>query len=294
VRRAEPLLLYPFEARNGWRQKDIAITGIHRDGELLRLLDTEGRSVDVGETGLVLGEKLAEQLAARPGDVVTLKPLLGRIKREREVPVSKVVRQYLGMTAYMDLETLSRVLDEPFVMNAVLLRTGHGGARELNKDLKDVAAVSSVEIKEDSYQNLLDTMAASMHIMNVVVLVFSGVIAFAVIYNSTLVSLAERQRELASLRVMGFTSGEVGRIMYNENFLLSAAGLVLGIPLGIALCRAIVEAYDTDLYRFPFHIEPKTYMMTIALTIVFVVLANLAVHRKVLRLDMVEVLKARE
>jgi len=294
VRRAEPLLLYPFEARNAWRKKDIAITGIHRDSELLRLMDTQGRTVDVGETGLVLGEKLAEQLAAQAGDVVTLKPLLGRIKRERHVPVSKVVRQYLGMGAYMDLDALSRVLDESFVMNAVLLRTGRDGARQLNKDLKDVAAVSTVEIKEDSYQNLLDTMAESMRIMNVVVLVFSGVIAFAVIYNSTIVSLVERQRELASLRVMGFTTSEVGRIMYNENFLLSAAGLILGIPVGVGLCRAMVEAYDTDLYRFPFHLEPRTFVLTVVFSIVFVLLANLAAHRRVLRLDMVEVLKARE
>lgn len=294
VRRAEPLLQYPFEARHGWREKDVSITGVLPGSELLRLVDTEGRPVAIDRGGLVIDEKLADDLDAGPGDVLTLKPLMGRVENERRVVVSRVVEQYLGMGAYMDLRSLSRLLEEPFAMNAALLRTERGAERDVARELRDVAAVSGVTVKQDAYRSLMDTLGASMQISNAIIAIFASVIAFAIIYNTTTVSLMERRRELASLRVLGFSTREVGRILYNENALLSALGLLLGIPLGLGLCRLLVEAYETELYRFPFHFEYGTVVYTAAMTVLFVGVANWAVHRKVRRLDIVEVLKARE
>ncbi|MEA3365101.1 MAG: ABC transporter permease, partial [Candidatus Hydrogenedentes bacterium] len=102
------------------------------------------------------------------------------------------------------------------------------------------------------------------------------------------------KRELASLRVMGFSKAEVGAMVYKENFMLSAVGLALGLPFGMALCRLLVYAYDTELYRLPFYIESSTFVWTIVMTVIFVSLANLAARQRVQRLDMVEVLKSRE
>jgi putative ABC transport system permease protein len=198
------------------------------------------------------------------------------------------------MGAYMDLRSLSRLLEEPFAMNAALLRTERGAERDVARELRDVAAVSGVTVKQDAYRSLMDTLGASMQISNAIIAIFASVIAFAIIYNTTTVSLMERRRELASLRVLGFSTREVGRILYNENALLSALGLLLGIPLGLGLCRLLVEAYETELYRFPFHFEYGTVVYTAAMTVLFVGVANWAVHRKVRRLDIVEVLKARE
>lgn len=294
VRGVEPLLEYPFEIRAGWRVKQTVIVGLPEDAEMMRLLDTAGRRVRPGESGLVLPEHLARQLGVAAGDTVTLKPLMGRVTRERDVPVRQVVQQYLGSSGYMAIEALSRLLDEPFAMNAALLRADPGREHDINRHFRDIPGVASVAIKRDAYESLMDTLAASMNISNTVLALFSGVIAFAIIYNSTLVSLAERQRELASLRVLGFSIREVGAIVYNENFLLSAAGLAMGIPFGMAQCRLLVYAFDTDLYRLPFHVEPATFVRTAAFTVVFVILANLAVRRKIRTLDMVEVLKARE
>lgn len=294
VRRVEPLLTYPFTARHGWREKDIGVTGLLPDTRMMRLLDTQRRDIVVDGAGLVLDERLAEELGVKPGDVVVLEPLMGRIEGERRVAVSRVVEQYFGTGAYMELHALSRLLEEPFAMNAALLQTEPGAARGVARELKDVPAVSSVTLKEDAFENLMDSLGASMRFSNVIVVVFASVIAFAIIYNSTSVSLMERRRELASLRVMGFTQGEVGRVLYQENILLSALGLALGIPLGLLLCRALVEAYETDLYRFPFRVSPGAFVYTVVFTSLFVLVANAAVHRQVKRLDLVEVLKARE
>ena len=294
TRRAEPVLEYPFEIRNGWRSKDIIVTGLERGSEMQRLLSDAGRPIDVGTAGLVLEEHLAEAIGARVGDTVTLKPLMGRITRERDVKVTQVVRQYLGVTAYMNIEALSRLLDEPFVINAALLRLDTGREDDLNHELRDIAGIASIVTRTDAYEAVLATLAQSMKIMNVMLVLFAGVIAFAVIYNVTSVSLAERQRELASLRVLGLTTGEVGRIMYIENFVLGAIGLALGYPFGLAMCRIILRFYDSDLYRLPFHIEHRTLMVTALLTVAFVGIANLAVRHKILALDLVEVLKERE
>ncbi|MCX5772143.1 MAG: FtsX-like permease family protein [Candidatus Hydrogenedentes bacterium] len=294
VRRAEPLLQYPFKLVNGWRSRDVAITGLLPEGRLLGLEDTGGRPIQIPDRGVILGDHLANQLHVQAGDSITLRPLLGRITRERHVPVAQVVREYFGMGAYMHLNTLSRLLEEPFAMNAVLLETAPGDSRRVNEVLRDLAVVTGVEVKEDAYENIRRTLAMSMRITNIMTVLFAGVIAFAIIYNSTMVSLAERQRELASMRVLGFSAGEVGRILYLENLMLSAVGLVLGIPLGIGGSRIIITAYETDLYRLPFKIGPRTYVYTLLFTVLFVIMANLTARRKVIKLDMVEVLKERE
>lgn len=294
VREAEPLLQYPFEMRNGWRSKDVVIVGMERNSKLQLLMDTERHKVDVGENGLVLSSALANSLDVRVGDPVELKPLMGKITDERTVKVAKIVEQYFGMSGYMNIEALSRVLDEGYLVNAVLLRTDPGTAFDLHEELKDVPNVSAVSLREDAYQNLQKTLATSMRIMSVAAIGFAGVISFAVIYNVTLVSLAERERELASLRVLGFTQGEVGRILFNENFVTGAMGIALGVPFGIGLVRGMMSAFQTDLFRFPFFISPKTYAIAIGLTIGFIVIANLAVRRKIVRLNLVETLKSRE
>jgi len=295
VRRAEPMLQYPFTIKNGWREKDIVVTGVPADSELQYVLDTDKRRVDLDHRGLVLPQHLANELQVRPGSTVRLEPLMGRIEKERDVTVSNVTEQYLGTSAYMNIDALSRVLDESFAMNAMLVQAGgDDGAAKLNNFLKDVASVAAVAIKQDMLQSLEDTIATSMKIQNTVMLFFAGAISFAIIYNVTMVSLAERERELASLRVLGFTNQEVGRILYRENFILAALGIILGLPFGAAICRLMVYAYDTDLYRLPFYIPMRTYVIAVGASAVFVILANLAVRRRIRTLDMVEVLKSRE
>jgi len=294
IRRAEPMLEYPFELRSGWRKRDIVVVGLPPGAELQKLMTFAGEETPIGEHGLIVSSYLARELALEPGSPVTLKPLMGRIKKERQVTVSKVTEQFLGMSAYMNLETLSRLLDEPFAMNAALLRIEEGSDEAVSREFKDVAGIAAVGFSKDAYQSMLDTLAQSMKITNVTLLIFAGIIAFSIIYNVTAIALAERQRELASLRVLGLTCREVGGILYNENFLLGIAGVGLGIPIGIGICLLLVRVYDNDLYRLPFHIDQRTYVTSMLLTLFFVFLANLAVRRKIHRLDMVEVLKAQE
>lgn len=294
VREAEPVLEYPFELKTDWRSKDILIMGVLRDSDLRKLMDTDGNEVDVGEHGLILSTGLAESLRLNVGDDVVLKPLMGRITDEKTVRISKIVEQFFGSTGYMNIEALSKVLDEPFAMNGALLRTEPGMERSLHDELKDVPLVSSVEIKADSLKSIMDTLAESMWVMSIAGVLFAGVISFAVIYNVTLVSLSERERELASLRVMGFTKQEVGSILYYENLLTGVLGILLGLPAGYAMVYGMASAYENELFRFPVYVEPNSFAIAAAISVCFVAIANFAVRHKIHGLDMVETLKARE
>lgn len=294
VRRAEPLLEYPFTVRNGHRQKDIVITGMDTDSELRKVLDTEGHALPMQGAGIVLADRLARDLNVRAGDTIWVEAMMGKVEGERPVTVSRVAQQYLGSGAFMEIGALSGLLKSHEVMNAALLRIEGGGEAELKRELKDVAAVSSVGFNKEAYQGMLDTIAASMGISTTMQLGFAGVIGFAIIYNVMSVSLAERKRELASLRVLGLTASETGSILYKESLALSAIGIVLGIPLGMAICGIMVYAYDTELYRLPYHIERSSYAAAALVSALFVVVANIAMWRRIQQLDLVEVLKERE
>jgi putative ABC transport system permease protein len=294
VRRAEPVLNYPFTLESAWRSKDVMITGVEPTGRLMGLVDLAGRPIDVGERGLVLDEHLAETLGVQPGDVLTATPLRGRVTRAAQVPVHAVVQQYIGEGAYMNLRAVSRLLDEPYALNAVLLAVEPGAEAALDRRLKDLPAVAAVGRKRETQRQIEATMVQSLLSTILVFTVFAGVIAFAIIYNSTVISLGERVRELASLRVLGFRLGEIERLVYDENAILSAAGVAVGLPVGALLCRAMVKAFEVAQFRMPFVIYPRTYVIVAAVMALFVLIANLAVRRRIHRLNMVEVLKARE
>jgi putative ABC transport system permease protein len=294
VRRAEPVLEYPFTIRNGHRKKDIVVTGLEPGSELRKVLDVDGNALQMEGPGIVLADRLARDLGVRAGDTLRLEPLMGRVEGARTVTVSRVAQQYLGAGAFMELSALSRLLESDYLVNAALLRIDEGEGAALKRELKDIAAVSSVTFNKEGYQGLLDTLGASMQISNGIQLGFAGIIGFAIIYNVMSVSLAERRRELASLRVLGLTARETGSILYNESILLSIVGLVLGIPLGMFICRLLVYAYDTDLYRLPYHVERGSYASSVLVSALFVLLANALMWRHIRRLDLVEVLKERE
>ena len=294
VRDAEPLLQYPFTATNGWHSKDIVVIGVPRNSRMQKLFDVDENPVDVGESGLVLTDKLARMLGVNVGDYLELKPMMGKVTKEKDVRVSQIVQQYFGTAGYMNIHALSRVLDEPFAVNAMLLDTDHGMSEELHETLEDVPAVASVELKNDAYDSLMKTMGESIGMMGFITVFFAGTIAFSIIYNITAVSLAERERELASLRVLGFTKKEVGRVLYNENILLGAIGIIIGVPVGVWLSRLLTILYDTEMIRMPFHISARTILIAVFVSAFFILISNLATHRKIHKLDLIETLKERE
>lgn len=294
VRRAEAFLEYPFEIRSGWKKKDVVVTGVPAGAELYKVIDFDRNNFELGGGEIVLARGLADTLGVAAGDMVDLEPLLGLTDRNYQVRVRAVARQFAGTAAYMDLGDLSQMLEEPYVLNSALIRITEGGRAELSKQLKEIGGITAVSYNQDSYDSIRNTLGRSMNITNSFLRTFAAVIAFSIIYNITAVSLSERQRELASLRVLGFSASETGRVMYYENILLGLLGVIGGIPMGMGVCALLVRTYTNDMFQMPFHIEISSYATAILLTFSFVLFANLAVRRKIQTLDLVEVLKERE
>ena len=209
-------------------------------------------------------------------------------------PVERTLDEYIGASAYADLDRLSRWIGEETVLTSALLLVDGDRAAELTTTLKEVPAVEAVVFSEQSMRIFEETLAAFIGVMTGVLILFGGVISFGVIYNASRITLAERERTLASMRVLGFTEREVTRIITRENFVLTFAAIPLGLALGALFCYGLVVMYDTDLFRFPFVLTDRTMLVSGVSVLAFAVVANLAVGRRIRKINVVEALKSRE
>jgi len=293
VRHAEPELAVAVNLVNGWRKRQTALIGLEGRHDLYGLLDAEQRAIPLPEEGLLLSSKLADLLGVGVGDEVEVRVLTGR-KPVFLAPVTSVVEEYMGVTAYADLHTLSRWIGESMVVTGVRLLVDPRREEALGHELKDLPAVAGVTFKSQTERVFQDTIAESQNIMLGILLLFAGAIIFGVLYNAARIALAERHRELGALRVLGFTHREASILLSSENLLLAVLAVPPGLALGTLFSWWLTKAYETDLYRFPFVLTAESVFHTVVITLAFAVLASLAVLRRLRRLDLVEVLKDRE
>jgi putative ABC transport system permease protein len=293
VWRVEAFRHLPVVLRAGHRHRRIGIMGVENDAELSRLLDASGATVRLPPDGLVLSDKLAETLAVRPGDLVTVEVLDGQ-RPVRQARVMGLVAQYSGLGAYMQRPALNRLAREGDNVSGAHLGVDAHQQQRLYRTLKNTPGVASVTVKEAALQSFNDTVAENLLQMRIFNILFACVIAFGVVYNSARISLSERSRELATLRVIGFRRAEISMILLGELAVLVLAAIPAGFALGYALAAWVTLAFDTEVYRIPLVIERHTYGFAAAVTLLAALLSGLAVRRKLDHLDLVAVLKARE
>jgi putative ABC transport system permease protein len=293
VDHAEPFRGAAVRLTRGTADYRTAIQGFEPDSRLRRILDDELRIVTLPREGIVLNDFLADHLDARPGDTVWVEFLEGR-REEVAVPVTGVVREYTGANAYMDLEALNRIMREGTAISGVWLSVDHEARDEIVRALKDVPRVAGVTDRLTAIQNFWDSMANIVLTFSFFSTLLAGSIAFGVVYNSARIALTERARELASLRVLGLTRGEISYILLGELFLITLAAILPGFLIGQGLVYLLVGTMDSDLYRVPLIITPDAYAFAAAAILVATALSALVVVRRLHRLDLVEVLKSRE
>ena len=291
VRTAEPELDVPVRLVHGQRSRRAGISGLEPGSTLHALLDKDLNRIPVPREGLLLSRKLAQLLDVRPGDEVEVRVLNGK-KPVLSVPVESVVDEYMGTFAYADLHHLSRWVGEEYAVTGARLSVTD--VRAVGEALKEVPAIASVDFKARTVASFRETLARSQHIFGTVLVLFAGAITFGVVYNTARISLAERARELGTLSVLGFTGAEVRRVLEGESWLLAALALLPGLGVGALFSWLITRLYDTEMFRFPFVIHREMIAKTIGIVLLFTLLANLLVRYRLRRLDMVEILKARE
>ncbi|MHC4600392.1 MAG: ABC transporter permease [Planctomycetota bacterium] len=290
VTKAEPLFEMPYEIRHGTIKKTILVVGLTEGSDLLHVLDTSLRRVEIPPHGIVLPEVTAQSLRAKVGDLLDLKPLYPGF-RDKTARVARVVPQYLGQTAYMDFRSACRLMDEAYAVNGVLLETDETREEALIAAVKDTPAVATVELKDRVLDHFKKMFIDYMWIGMLFYLIFAGVIGFSVIYTSAALSIGERARELATFKVLGLHHSEVSRVVFGEYLTLSVVGILVGFPLGLLFAWGIILAYQSELYTFPFVVYPATYLKVAVAIVLFLVLARLACERPLRKLDMVATMK---
>ncbi|WP_029009320.1 ABC transporter permease [Azospirillum halopraeferens] len=293
VRSAEGFRSVAVRLRAGHYVRRAEIRGLDGDAALSRVLDTELRPVTLPPAGLVLSSKLAALLRVGAGDTVTVEVLEGR-RRTVTAPVTLVVEEFIGAGAAMDRAALNRLLGEGGVVSGAHLMLDPLHAGDLFRRLNEMPGVAGITLRAAAVGGFRDTIAESMGMMLTLYMLFGGAIAFGVLYNSARITLSERGRELASLRVLGFTRGEVAYILLGELAVLTAAALPLGCLLGYGLAAGFAAGLDTELFRVPLEVEDRTYGRAVLVVLAAAVTAGAAVGRRVVRLDLIAVLKTRE
>lgn len=293
VVRAEPFRSVPVRIRFGHRHRQIGLMGLEPDATLHRVVDQRARVVVIPEEGIVMSKILADNLGLRPGDMLTVEVLEGS-RLTLRVPVVGLVDDMIGVSLYMNIHALNRLMREGGTISGAFLSVDDKFAGDLYTCVKELPRVAGMTLTRASIESFEDTLKQNMLIFATILIIFAMIITCGVVYNSARVALSERSRELASLRVMGFTRAEISVILLGELACLTLAAIPFGFVLGYLLSWWICHVYTTELYRIPVYIEQSTYAISAAIVLVASTLTALIVRRKLDRLDLVAVLKTRE
>lgn len=293
VYRAEPARSVPATLRFRHRSYRTAVQGVAPENRLQDLLDTDLNPIEVPPKGLVLTDHLGSILGAGPGDLVTIEVLEGA-KPVVEAPVAMLVKQYIGVSAYMDIDELNRLAGEGRAVTGANLVIDRARLPAIYGELSGMPRVAGTAVRTDDIRNFYDTQAEVFLFFTFIATLLAATIAFGVIYNTARIALSERSRELASLRVLGYTRGEISYILLGELAVLTLASVPLGFLFGRGIAAYMVNELGSDLFRLPLVIDTSTYAMSAAVVLGSAAVSGLIVRRRLDRLDLVEVLKARE
>src|SRR5581483_3224753 len=292
VLRAEPYRSVPVRLRHGPRSRKLSINGKPREMDLSRVLDLNFDPVHLAESGLVVGERVAELLALQRGDIVEVEVLQGR-RGVYHVPVTDVIKSYFGLAVYMDLGALDQLLYGPR-LSGVHISFDTRSQNDLFAAIKSTPGIGSIALQRHALARFRETIAQNINYSVTIYVTLAVIIAFGVVYNSARIQLSENARELASLRVLGFTRGEVSRVLVTELAILTLVAIPLGWIIGYGFGLLLIQAFSSDLYRVPFVIERATYGKASLVVLLATAASAFIVRRRINKLDLIAVLKTRD
>lgn len=290
---AEPVRSVSARVRHGHRSRQIGIQGLIARPRLNRLMDSGHKPVLLPEEGLVITVSLADILDAGPGDELIVEVQEGS-RPVRRLRVVQVVDQLMGISAYMNIDAVQRLMGDGRAFSGAFLQVEPSQADELYRRLKEMPRVAAVSRKAAFIESFRQIFAKNLNVLVFFFILFATIISFGVVYNSARISLSERSRELASLRVLGFRRSEISFIFLGELALVTLLSLPLGFALGYGLSALVLTSFQTELYRFPVVISRQAFAMAGLTVVLSALVSGLAVRRQLDRLDLIAVLKTRE
>lgn len=290
---AEPYREVPVRIRNGTIERRLALSGRARDADLSRIIDTSLRPVVLPDDGLAISEMLAQILGAGIGDLVEVDLLEGQ-RRTVTLPIAAKIEDYFGTKAMMNADALARLLREAPTVTSVRMSIDGNRLDVLFNAIKSLPVVGAFVLQRNSLANFRKTTAVIVNTMASIYIGLAVIIAFGVVYNSARISLSERARELASLRVLGFTQGEVLRILLLELALIALVAQPPGWLIGYGLAWIMKTNLASEIMRVRLVVEHSTYVVASTIVIAAAVASALIVRQRVKHLDLVAVLKTRD
>lgn len=296
VSKVEPVLEAPATLKNGWLSKEIALMGLEKGSTLYNILDKSGKRVEIPDHGILLSERLATALNVKVGEVIYVESPLRREplgEKGEPVMVKGVVPQYVGLNAFMEEKELQRFLRQGDISTSMLVKMNPsevGLIKSKYLNASNVASITSLKDEGDKIRKMMDSYGFTTWLLAIL----GGITGFALIYNTSIISLSERKRELASLRVLGMTPREVLRVITSEQWVLFAFGILLGIPLAYGLGISMAKAMSTDLFSLPTALPPVALLGAAAGTAFSVLVAQSRAYYKIKSLPYVEILATRD
>jgi putative ABC transport system permease protein len=288
---AEPVRAAQAELHSGNNSRRLRIVGIPAKTLLNRVIDAQNIQLVMPARGIVLSVKLAEVLTVKPGDNLNVRILDGR-RPEFVVPVVALSEDFAGTAAYMEIDALNRLLGEGDRISGAYLTIAAGSWLEFLRAVKETPRTGGIVIKNAIREGFRKTTAESIGLIQKIYLTFATVVAFGIVYNSARISLSERQRELATLRVLGFTQREVGSVLIGELVILTLLALPFGLLIGSGLAAAILQTVNTEFVRLPLILTPANYAFAVLVVAVASLLSATLACRRLNQLDLVGALKA--
>ncbi len=288
---AEPFRFVPVELRAGPITRRLALQGLPAEGTLSRVIDGTPQQLTLPARGIIMSAKLADVLQLRLGDEVVVRLLEGR-EREMSVPIVGLAEDFAGTAAYMELHALNRLLLEGDQISGAHVVVDKARWSEFLSAVKATPRLAGCIIKDSLREGFRKTTAESIGLLQKIYMLFATIVAFGIIYNSARISLSERARELATLRVLGFTRGEVGAVLIGELVILTLVALPLGLLLGSGFARGILAAVNTETVRLPLVLTTANYAFAVLVVAAASTASALFAARKVATINLASALKA--
>ncbi|PIE41681.1 MAG: ABC transporter permease [Gammaproteobacteria bacterium] len=283
----------PVRLRYGHRTYRTSLQGMPENSQLNAVLDANLQQVAMPYDGILVNQQLAKKLGFKQGDWVTVESLEGH-QESFQVQVTQLTKQFMGLGVYCSQATLNKLMREGPAINSALLSIDQKQAQRLYKTLRDMPQVAGITLRQTVIDNSYESLDRVILWFTLINALLGAMIAFGVVYNTIRIALAEQGRELASLRVLGYSHGEVAYILLGELAILTLLSFPLGFWLGNGLCTFMAVNLTSDLYRIPLVLTPYTYAFAALVVILSALVSAALVWRRLHELDLVEVLKTRE
>lgn len=283
----EPKIEVPLQVQTKEDSKAVSIIGIPMNTQMFEFYNKRNQAIDLPKEGILLTEGLSKELNIKEGDFISIRSYIPGTEAYK-VEVKGIVKQYLGSNGYMNIEYMEELLSLQGYITGVYMNSNNDPWSTL-RDYQYIRSVVATKDLVGAFEEYLDLMVYMIGIL----ILFAGILGFAIVYNSTVISLEERKLEFSSLRVLGFHKNEIHRLVTKENILMTGLGIIIGIPIAVAMAHGISNTISTEIYVIPVILSIRDFLRAALAVSVFVLIAQLATARKISKINFIETLKSR-